>query len=398
MSESWSPTALPDANDVPQLEDPRGYEKVLAIERRYSSELGDLPTHATVSVRVVLETSIMYLRVIGWCYVYLHLPCRPSLTRWVLSSEDDSTIVDLGRFLCQHYLRAFRKNKGPTPADSSHPSRSSFDRRRDALERELISTPHDHRTARRRARERDNDQCVITKRFHDESSFFRDQTPLAIKKAILQSATAFQSGLKYEDLGDEPWYELPGCVLQCAHILSESTNMNIDTDNYKKAWAASVWGILECFGHGELREELQGSSVHRLENVMSMNQDWHNYFDVLEMWLDHVEGHRYRVCVRKERRGFLRDVYSPDGIIEFTTPNEKVYPLPSRKYIGLHAAACKVAHMSGAADRFHKIDRALEEDGVLAEDGHQMYVLEDRLRQVAVKVDTSYSQRVIGIL
>ena len=97
------------------------------------------------------------------------------------------------------------------------------------------------------------------------------------------------------------------------------------------------------------------------------------------------EGHRYRVCVRKERRGFLRDVYSPDGIIEFTTPNEKVYPLPSRKYIGLHAAACKVAHMSGAADHFQKIDRALEEDGVLAEDGHQMYVLEDRLRQVTVK-------------
>ena len=54
--------------------------------------------------------------------------------------------------------------------------------------------------------------------------------------------------------------------------------------------------------------------------------------------------------------------------------------------------------MSGAAEHFHKIDRALEEDGVLAEDGHQMYVLEDRLRQVAVKVDTSYSQRVIGIL
>ena len=106
MSGSWSPTALPDANDVPQLEDPRGYEKVLAIERRYSSELGDLPTRATVSVRVVLETSIMYLRVIGWCYVYLHLSCRPSLTRWVLSSEDDSTVVDLGRFLCQHYLRA----------------------------------------------------------------------------------------------------------------------------------------------------------------------------------------------------------------------------------------------------------------------------------------------------
>ena len=84
-------------------------------------------------------------------------------------------------------------------------------------------------------------------------------------------------------------------------------------------------------------------------------------------------------------RGLLRHVYSPDGIIEFTTPNEKVYPLPSRKYIGLHAAACKVAHMSGAADHFQKIDRALEEDGVLAEDGHQMYVLEDRLRQVTVK-------------
>ncbi|KAI5887893.1 uncharacterized protein SCHCODRAFT_02680820 [Schizophyllum commune H4-8] len=380
MSDSWSPTALPDSNAVPQLEDSRGYEKVLELERRYSTELGDLPALAKVGV---LKTSIMHLRVIGWCYVYLHLSCRPLLTRWVLSCEDDSIIVDLGRFLCQHYLRAFRKNKGPIPVDSSHPSRSSFDRRRDALEHQIISTPPDHRTASRRARERDNDQCVITKRFHSSSPIFSTETPLATKQAILQAATAFQSGRRLEDLGD-PRNDLPGSVLECAHILSESTNMNIDTNDYKKAWAASVWGILECFGHGKLREELQGSSMHRLENVMSMCHDWHVYFDELDMWLEHVEDHRYRVCITKGT-GFLRDVYSPDGIIEFTTPNEKIYPLPSRKYIGLHAAACKVAHMSGAANHFQKIDRALEEDGVLAEDGHQMYVLEDRLRQVAVK-------------
>ena len=33
----------------------------------------------------------------------------------------------------------------------------------------------------------------------------------------------------------------------------------------------------------------------------------------------------------------------------FTTPNATLLPLPSRTYLEIHAACCKVAHMAGAA-------------------------------------------------
>ena len=38
------------------------------------------------------------------------------------------------------------------------------------------------------------------------------------------------------------------------------------------------------FGHTELTEELNGSKVHRLENVMTVVQAFHSDFDQLQVW------------------------------------------------------------------------------------------------------------------
>ena len=38
------------------------------------------------------------------------------------------------------------------------------------------------------------------------------------------------------------------------------------------------------FGHEELPDELNGSNVHRLENVMTMVLGFHTFFDQLEIW------------------------------------------------------------------------------------------------------------------
>lgn len=202
---------------------------------------------------------------------------------------------------------------------------------------------------------------------------------------MLLSTPALPRSIKLEDVEKNPAaVKVPFCKLECAHILSESINQDIHKDDNKKEWAASVWKIFEHFGRGDILHELKGPLVHRLENILSLCADLHDPFDTLDIWLEHVgnaDGHRYRVCGPAATL-FSERYYSDDGIIEFTTPDEKAYPLPSRRYIQLHAAACQVAHLSGAVDYFEKIDRALDEDGVLAEDGHQMYVLADRLRQV----------------
>ena len=59
----------------------------------------------------------------------------------------------------------------------------AFTQERDSLRGEIrglqealmeASSSVEQAQQRNKALERDNDQCVITKRFHDESSFFRD--------------------------------------------------------------------------------------------------------------------------------------------------------------------------------------------------------------------------------
>ena len=54
--------------------------------------------------------------------------------------------------------------------------------------------------------------------------------------------------------------------------------------------------------------------------------------------------------------------------ITFTSPDPEL-ELPDPRYLKLHAAICKVAHMSGAAEYMDKHDRDLEELYVLAPDG-----------------------------
>ena len=49
--------------------------------------------------------------------------------------------------------------------------------------------------------------------------------------------------------------------------------------------------------------------------------------------------------------------------------------LPNPRYLEVHAACCKVAHMSGAAEYLEMMVRDIENIGVLAEDGGSADVL-----------------------
>ncbi|KAI4521694.1 hypothetical protein K525DRAFT_200608 [Schizophyllum commune Loenen D] len=360
------------------------YNIVYVAERAYTAKL-NAQEALSAAAKKQLETDRIYLRLIGWLYVFALRPnCWSQLSLWVKSCNNDmATLVDLGRFLLVAYLRLFRKYKGCTPSHSSHPSRSSFDRRREALETQIVPTPMNHSEARRRALERDNDQCMFTKKFSDQSALYLPTSSPATKQAIIDAASAFPRGVTREVMETNPFAGV-GDSIECAHILSESTNQDINAQAYKRAWAASVWSVLESFGHPEICEELAGDHAHRLENVFSLTYAMHDRFDRMVIWLEALGDNRYQAngAVQYEPI-FLNAVYSTDGIIEFTTPDATAYPLPSQHYIELHAAACKVAHMSGAAGLFDEFDEALDEDGVLAEDGSQMYILEHRLLQAA---------------
>ena len=74
-------------------------------------------------------------------------------------------------------------------------------------------------------------------------------------------------------------------------------------------------------------------------------------------WFFHKdERHRYRVSTSKHGRVFKRLGSGVREFVTFTTPDEDKYPLPDPRFLKIHAACCKVAHVSGAADYLNMLE------------------------------------------
>jgi hypothetical protein len=91
---------------------------------------------------------------------------------------------------------------------------------------------------------------------------------------------------------------------QCAHIFAESTNQNIELGSHKVCpyficlifdnkilhtaglRCDDVGGhapVMVRFGYTQLPDDLKGSNVHRLENVMTLVPTFHLVFDPLKV-------------------------------------------------------------------------------------------------------------------
>jgi len=103
---------------------------------------------------------------------------------------------------------------------------------------------------------------------------------------------------------------------------------------------------------------------------MTMEKNVHDRFDRLELWLEETKTPN-QYCIKSFHR-LLRF----DRLVEFSSPDPERFPVPSPKLLALHAACCKVAHMSGAAEYLDKYDRDLDDLHVLASDGTSFAVLD----------------------
>jgi hypothetical protein len=56
----------------------------------------------------------------------------------------------------------------------------------------------------------------------------------------------------------------------------------------KNAYATDAWGIIRRFGYDSASERLQGSGIHSLENVMTLELNIHDHFDQLKVWLEPI--------------------------------------------------------------------------------------------------------------
>ena len=61
-------------------------------------------------------------------------------------------------------------------------------------------------------------------------------------------------------------------------------------------------------------------------------------------------------------------------------------PLPNPAYLRIHAACCRVAHLSGAGEYMEKVLEDLEDMRVLPQDGSSAYLLSYALKPYGQEV------------
>ncbi|KAF8905958.1 hypothetical protein CPB84DRAFT_1813942 [Gymnopilus junonius] len=267
---------------------------------------------------------MIYIRILGYLVHYVSTDRGlKTVIEEISSSISDTALLEIGKMYFDHYIRAFRANKGPIPTPSNHASRPSFDTISDMINDTLIEAPQSHADAKKLvALIRDGYRCVVTGKY--------DANSVTIVRELRERITQ-DSSLRRE-------------ATECAHIFAESTNSSIEPGTPKRDYASSMWAVMRRFGYEELPDDLNGSKVHRLENVMTVVHGFHMDFDTLKVWfLATTEKEKYKLEAADSY--VLRDY--PE-YVTFSTPDPVNLPVPSPAYLAIHAACAKVAHLSGA--------------------------------------------------
>ncbi|KAJ8474634.1 hypothetical protein ONZ51_g7079 [Trametes cubensis] len=208
---------------------------------------------------------------------------------------------------------------------------------------------------------RDNHRCMVTGRLDSDS---------------------FTTGLTTDNPGEVI------SVTNCCHIFPDSLgNIVADASGPTEHESATVRTILARFGYEDICEELglasTNANLHRLENVMTLDIMLRNVFDRLNMWFEAIDGQEntYKVVLAGGAARLATKGVIPEQVT--FTSHKAGLQLPSPKYLRVHAACCKIAHMSGAAEYLDMVYGEMEELKVLAHDGTSAdvlcYAIHDRL-------------------
>ncbi|KAL0952303.1 hypothetical protein HGRIS_006591 [Hohenbuehelia grisea] len=176
-------------------------------------------------------------------------------------SNQCENLCMLGCWYRVHLFRVFWSNAGPTPSNSEHPSRPSFEATKAQLMADMASTPKTKHEAKDKALIRDGYQCRISRAFD----------------SLVMTDSAVQK--RSHDAGIHRHTSTTG-----VYLFSESAQ---DGDKPVE-YAGNAFSILTMFGLGDIAERLMGVGVNNLSNVITMSTGLHTLFDVFKFWLEEV--------------------------------------------------------------------------------------------------------------
>ncbi|OAA67310.1 hypothetical protein SPI_01886 [Niveomyces insectorum RCEF 264] len=245
-----------------------------------------------------------------------------------------SGLVDFAQFLNTNFFGPLKvsalKTPQPTPATLSVPQ----------LAPEQILPGSRSRVAnlRRDCLIRDRHRCVISRNFDEEE---------VIRRTKLHGENAADDdGVRFVDMPETDEFE----PLQVAHILPHSL-MNIGGDDEKSVARRNALAILDMFDVG-VRHLIEGSNIDRPTNALTLRTNYHIAFGSFRTFFEAVDGqpHTYRIQAisqsraRRPRQPVTRTLFMSETI----NP-----PLP--RLLAIHAAICRILHLSGAGEYWDRI-------------------------------------------
>ncbi|KAH9013272.1 hypothetical protein EDB85DRAFT_1877121 [Lactarius pseudohatsudake] len=341
------PACLDDSKKIEAIR--KAYSTLLKIQEAISADIG-----TTKASRDSRDQKLIHVRILGYL-----IREGPSLTASEFVAKevnkipegDEDEIDKAGEKYFHHYLRIFKKSGGRTPG-SSLSACDAFETRK-AIVMEMLrhKPPEDQKEAKRQALVRDDFQCIVSGEYDS--------------RLVKQN----------DDLRAAAYRFFPPRVgkTQCAHIIPSSTNENILDSKDKHEHAASFWAILGCFGYTGFPEKMTGKKVHNLDNVMTLGMEIHDSFDQLDMWFE-AKGSPNTYTIKATDTVFLAKCKAADCKITLTSADPRL-PLPNPEYLEIHAACCRVAHLSGAGEYMDKVLEDLEDTRVLSQDGSSARIL-----------------------
>jgi len=326
--------------------------------------LDELQGELTVARKSELRIKLKNIRILG--HLLTHGPSDASKThimQAVLSSgrqgeagngsrpsvevvtADVDKLVPLGEYYDKYLLRPFSHIGYRTPQPSRHPSRPSFEVHVESIKELLLKNPSNHRQAKELALIRDGYMDMISGRMDDNYH---------IEVYFPEHGANFPGG---------------SAATECAHIFPRSINRGVEENQTRRDAAARFWTIMEKFGYPEIRKELEGEKINSLTNILTLGLDAHHMFDAFGLWFEATDTpHSYLVCCAP---GYHlpdhRWLQSDKPIITFQiygdVDSSLNIVLPNPSYLQIHAAVCKVSHMSAAAGYYNRARHDMDEGG-----------------------------------
>ncbi|KAJ3811346.1 hypothetical protein F5876DRAFT_39851 [Lentinula aff. lateritia] len=345
LIQGLSPGELPKSDDILHFFLTPGHKSVYDLV--YAAERLTLLTAKDNKAKLV------GLRVLGYLVLLAPGPDHKPLAEIATAVRitDSSDLYVLGGIYSDCFARSFYKFKGSrTPFTPSHPSRPSIDVRVQGIKATILQAPKKiiPRPKIKSALARDGYRCVVTGIIDTKCKGFFDLTELK-KSGTLRT--------------------------ECAHIIPEATYFLLSQKDY----SASVLAVFDRFG--VQFDKLNEGNIHSLWNVMTLVQPIRDCFDRLELYILLYTLTVFSSFVLRAMSTNIssKQLMKPTGYcqncITLTSSDPKL-PLPDPKLLAFHAAACRIAHLSGAAEYMDEILRDFERLSVLAEDGGSLAILE----------------------